>query len=740
MVTIGMSWNRFPRLSLTVKIAMATTAIFLIGLWSLALYFMGSLREDMQRLISAQQYSTASYIAIDVDQELNRRFDALEQVAANVSPAMLGNAAALQAFMEQRWALPWLFNGGTSVHALDGTVIADVPLTTGRLGVNFMDVDAVAATLKEGRSAIGRPLMGKALHAPVFGMTVPIRDAKGRVIGALAGVINLGRPNFLDKLTQGTYGESGGYLLIAPQYRMIVTATDRSRIMEALPASGVSPSLDRFIQGYEGSDVLVNTHNAKLLASAKGVPRSGWLALVWLPATEAFAPIQDMLQRRLLATLILTLTAGAVVWWLLRLQLLPMLGAVKQLAAMSDTTSPLHPLPVAEGEIGQLFGGFNRLLEALGRREEALKESEFRWKFALEGTGDGVWDVDLETEESHHSRRYREILGYAEGEFIRRSGGWLDDVHPDDTPYLLGLVQGYVAGRSSSYAAEYRMRCKDGSYKWIHSRGMAVSRGEDGRPLRMIGTITDISERKEEELKLAQVERDLWRALRQVEQKERSKARFLAATSHDLRQPLFAAQLVVDSLALTQLDAHQRTSVGRIQQSLRAMSNELQLLLDLSRLDDPNLQLCKEYQPALLLFEGIDELYRPRAEQANVRLLFHPGEHVLHTDHRLLTRLIGKLIDNAIKFSPGGTVLVCARRGNGGRMIQVRDNGIGMAESEHRAIFEDFYQIGNDERDPRSGFGLGLSIASRIARLLGIKIGVASVPGRGSIFSLVMPN
>ena len=719
---------------------MATMAIFLIGLWSLAFYFMGLMREDMQRLIRAQQYSTVSYVATDVNQELSKRFDALEQVAASLGSAMMGNGAALQAFMEQRWVLPWLFNGGVSVHSIDGTVIADVPLSTGRIGVNFMDVDAIAATLKNGKSAIGRPLMGKTLHAPVFGMTVPIRDAQGIVIGVLAGVINLARPNFLDRLTQSRYGEGGGYLLVAPQYRLIVTGTDKSRIMEALPASGVNPSIDRFIQGYEGSAVLVNAHGAELLASAKAIPRSGWLAVASLPTAEAFAPIQGMLQRWLLVTLVLTLTAGAVVWWLLRRQLKPVFAAVDHLAAMSDPGKSLHALPVADGEIGQLFGGFNRLLETLGQREEALKESEFRWKFALEGAGDGIWDVDLGTQEAHHSRRYLEILGYTEGEFKENSSEWLVHVHPEDKLHLMAHVQTYFEGKAKTYSAEYRMRCKDGRYKWVHGRGMAVTRGEDGRPLRMIGTLTDISERKEEELKLAKVEGDLWRALRKVEQKEHSKSRFLVATSHDLRQPLFAAQLMVDSLALTQLDSHQLNSVNKVQLALKTMSKELQLLLDLSRLEEADVHINKAHKPALDLFETMADIYGQMAQQANVRLLFHVGEVALYTDDNMLSRLLGSLIDNAIKFSPGGTVLVCVRRSKAGHKIQVRDNGIGIADIHHSAIFEDFYQIGNEERDAGVGYGLGLAIASRIARLLGIKIHVSSALGKGSVFSLAMPN
>ena len=733
------TWKGVSRLSFKLRVVLATTVAIVIGIWSLAFYAQGTLRDDMQRLIGEQQLSTASYIAADVNEGLEYRFKMLEDVSHSLNPALLASGAALQQFLEQHGLLPMAFNGGVTIHRLDGTAIAEVPLPAVRIGVNFMDAAAVATALKEGKAAIGPPQMGKMLRAPLFVMTVPIRDARGRVIGAVVGGINLGKANFLDKIAEGHFGKSGAYSLLSPKHRLIIASRDKSRILQP-PVLPVIPILERNAQGEGGYGVFVDGRGAEMLGAFKAIPIAGWRAAVAQPTEEAFAPIRAMRQRMFLATLLVTVMTGALVWWMLRRQLAPVLAAADQLGAMADAGQPLHPLPVAGGEFGHLFGGFNRLLETLRQREEALKESEFRWKFALEGARDGVWDANLETQEVHQSKRYHEILGYAEGELPVGRADWLARIHPEDKPRLLNTLQAYSERKAKVYASEYRMRCKDGSYKWVQSRGMVVARGEDGEATRMIGTTTDISERKEEELKLAQVERDLWQALRQVEQRERSKSRFLAATSHDLRQPLFAAQLLVDGLASTPLNVQQLNSVNRVQQSLRAMSNQLQLLLDLSRLEDPNLQLNKQYQPAVSVFESIAEIYAPIAQQANVRLLFHPGEFMLYTDQRLLARLIGMLIDNAIKFSPRGTVLVCTRHHIGSHMIQVRDNGIGMEDVHHGAIFEDFYQIGNEERDPSSGYGLGLSIAARIARILGIEIHIASALGRGSTFSLLMAN
>jgi len=134
--------------------------------------------------------------------------------------------------------------------------------------------------------------------------------------------------------------------------------------------------------------------------------------------------------------------------------------------------------------------------------EDALKASEFRWKFAIEGSGDGVWDWNILTGEKKFSKRWKEMLGYAESDPLPTGQEWENRFHPDDKSYVAEAMQAYLDGRSEIYVVECRMRCKDKSYKWILGRGMIVSRGEVGEPLRMIGTSTDISFRKKAEAEL----------------------------------------------------------------------------------------------------------------------------------------------------------------------------------------------------------------------------------------------
>ncbi|MEI7612646.1 MAG: ATP-binding protein [Betaproteobacteria bacterium] len=373
-----MNLNRFLQRSLKTRVTLFTLVIFVLGIWSLAIYTSRTLHDDMQRLLGEQQFSTASYIAAEINLGLHDRLNALEKVAALSFDAMQTGPAAMQKLIDQRPILQDLFNGGITAYAADGTAVADFPRATGRIGINYMDFPTIAAALKEGQATIDRPVIGRKLLVPVVRMAAPIRDAQGRVIGALAGVINLTKPSFLDRIPEKLAMTPGSYLLlISPPHKMIVASTDKSKIMAVLPTPSNSPGLDRFMQGFEGSLVTANLQGVEVLASAKGVPVAGWLVILSLPATEAFAPILSMQRNLLLAALILSMLVGALTWWMLRRELAPMLMAANMLARQSASELPPQLLPVLQhDEIGQLISGFNHLLERLGNREAALRESE----------------------------------------------------------------------------------------------------------------------------------------------------------------------------------------------------------------------------------------------------------------------------------------------------------------------------------------------------------------------------
>ncbi len=158
-----MNAHFFPRQSLKIRVTFFTLAIFVAGIWLLAFYASQMLRQDMQRLLGEQEFSTASFIDADVNEELDDRLRALEEVATSVSPAMMENTALLQTHLERRTIFQSLFNVGTFVTRPDGMATASTPLSTKRFGINYMDRDYIAAALNDGKATIGRPVMGGAV-------------------------------------------------------------------------------------------------------------------------------------------------------------------------------------------------------------------------------------------------------------------------------------------------------------------------------------------------------------------------------------------------------------------------------------------------------------------------------------------------------------------------------------------------------------------------------------------------
>ena len=220
----------------------------------------------------------------------------------------------------------------------------------------------------------------------------------------------------------------------------------------------------------------------------------------------------------------------------------------------------------------------------------------------------------------------------------------------------------------------------------------------------------------------------------------RAKDRFLAAANHDLRQPLQAMDLALEQLRRTSLPA-QAADIEQLGLGMRTMTEALDGLLLLSQLDAGTLQahaMACDLQP---LFSELLDAQAHTAREAGVELHSLDGGHAVFTDPGMLGGLLGRLLDNAIKAAPrGGRVLVAARIRGDCIRIEIRDNGIGIAPVHQPRLFDEFFQVGNSERDHRKGFGLGLSIVSRLAALLGTRVELRSRLHGGSCFWLDLPR
>ncbi|MDD2881778.1 MAG: hybrid sensor histidine kinase/response regulator [Rhodoferax sp.] len=220
-----------------------------------------------------------------------------------------------------------------------------------------------------------------------------------------------------------------------------------------------------------------------------------------------------------------------------------------------------------------------------------------------------------------------------------------------------------------------------------------------------------------------------------------AKSRFLAAASHDLRQPAHALGLFVARLTQLPHDAQTQALVAGVDASVRALQDMLDTFFDYSRLDAPSMQVRSQAFPVNHLFEQLRTSFAGVAAGKGLRLRIRPSNLWLQTDPVLLYRVLLNLVSNALQHTQQGTVLVACRPGfrSTHARIEVWDSGVGIAPEHHARIFEEFFQVGNAERDRSKGLGLGLSIVQRSCRLLNLPLSLHSSLGRGSRFCLQVP-
>ncbi|MCZ8251505.1 MAG: ATP-binding protein [Hylemonella sp.] len=227
----------------------------------------------------------------------------------------------------------------------------------------------------------------------------------------------------------------------------------------------------------------------------------------------------------------------------------------------------------------------------------------------------------------------------------------------------------------------------------------------------------------------------------EAETATRAKSRFLAAASHDLRQPIHALGMFVARLAQLPHDRETRHLIGNLEASVRAMQDLLDALLDISRLDADAVRVQLQPVPLGPLFEQLRGALMPVATDKGLRLRVRDSTLWVLSDPTLLHRILLNLVSNALRYTGHGGVLVGCRRSRGGShlWLEVWDTGVGIPAEHQHDIFREFYQIGNPERDRSKGLGLGLNIVDRTARLLGHELKLCSVPGHGTRFRIELP-
>lgn len=384
-------------------------------------------------------------------------------------------------------------------------------------------------------------------------------------------------------------------------------------------------------------------------------------------------------------------------------------------------------------------------LDISGRRatEMALHDSEERLRLALAAASQGLYDLNLDSGKATVSPEYAAMLGYDTADFRESLVSWRQRLHPDDQVRVSSLLEDYLAGRQEIYRVEFRLRTRDGRWKWILSLGQIEQRSADGRPLRMLGTHTDIDALKSAEATLremnATLEARVSERTAELSAANRELETFAYAVSHDLRAPLRAlsgySQALQEDFGDT-LPGQARVYLDRIHQSAARMGQLIEGILALSRSSRGELRHDRVDLSALAR-QRLAQLAEESGRQ--VRTAVEDGL-VVGGDERMLASVMTNLLDNAWKYTGAAAdpqIRVHAGEVNGRRGVCVSDNGAGFDMAHAERLFQPFQRLHREDQFP--GIGIGLATVQRIVNRHGGEIAAVAAPGEGASFCIALP-
>jgi len=367
------------------------------------------------------------------------------------------------------------------------------------------------------------------------------------------------------------------------------------------------------------------------------------------------------------------------------------------------------------------------------RAQQALEESELRFRILTRATNEAVWDWNIETDSVWWNRNVQTLFGCSEEEVGGTSAWRIQNVHPEDRQRVLTSLQVCAQRHGDFWSSEYRFRRADGSYADIFDRGY-ILRDQDGRAVRMIGSMMDITKRKRE--------MELARARDAALESARLKSQFLANMSHEIRTPMNSVIGMTDILLHTELTSEQREFVEIVRMSGESLLTIINDILDFSKIEAGKLKFeMLDFEPRSTVEEVITMLQeQTRTKKLQLSSVVAPEvPTAVRGDPGRLRQIMTNLISNAIKFTPGGQIKVHTTRESESDThvvlrFEVADTGIGVPEEARACLFQPFSQVDASTTRKYGGTGLGLAICKQLVNLMAGQIGCNSIPDQGSIF------
>ncbi|HXI82650.1 MAG TPA: ATP-binding protein [Verrucomicrobiae bacterium] len=408
-----------------------------------------------------------------------------------------------------------------------------------------------------------------------------------------------------------------------------------------------------------------------------------------------------------------------------------------EINTLSSILLPWLLVAVGAGVVGVFHKQLRMTAAAVAEEkhtEQLLEESELRFRILTRATNEAVWDWDITSDSVWWNRNVQTLLGYGEEEIVPTSAWRMQNVHPDDRKRVEDGLRARVRGEKEDFwSGEYRFRRADGSYADIFDRGY-ILRDHDGRAIRMIGSMLDMTKRKRE--------MELARARDAALESARLKSQFLANMSHEIRTPMNSIIGMTDILLHLELTSEQREFVEIVRMSGESLLTIINDILDFSKIEAGKLTFeMLDFEPRTAVEEVIAMLVeQTHAKKLELRSVIAPEvPGAVRGDPGRLRQVLTNLTSNAIKFTPQGEIKISVTKESESDAhvilrFEVADTGIGVPEEARACLFQPFSQVDPSTTRKYGGTGLGLAICKQLVNLMAGQIGCESVPNRGSTF------
>lgn len=234
------------------RILVAVLTLFIAGIWGLTARIIHVLQTDLERQVANQLSATADYVASDIDLKIQVRTSILEEITQSITPALMADPAGLNTYLERHPISHLVFPYGIFIVNKEGTNIADFPHVAGRVGASISDRPYFQEAMNTGRSMITTPFVGRYLKQPVVAIVLPIKDASGAMMGVLICGLDISSQDLFGRLERIKLGKTGAFLVISLKEHIIISASDKKRIMQPVPVKGVDPVISKRLEhGFE---------------------------------------------------------------------------------------------------------------------------------------------------------------------------------------------------------------------------------------------------------------------------------------------------------------------------------------------------------------------------------------------------------------------------------------------------------------------------------------------------------